>query len=1034
MKTHNDIFANPPSRFRFAPFWFWNHDLDHDEIRRQIQRMHEQGVGGFVIHGRFGLVTLYLSDQWLDLCETAIREARRLGMKVYLYDENDFPSGTADGRVTENPQFRQSGLVLSADHAFEGPRHIEIGIEALDGIVAVLAAPLNNGVITLGKDAVDLTDRVEGGRLSWHVPAGRWSVMGLARKVWHEGANRYCLDYMNPKAVARFIELTHERYRQRFGQFFGDVIEGVFLDEPAVNYVEPGIPWTGLLCEAFREDHGYELIPVLPALFKDAGPQAWKPRCDFWSTVSRLYSESYFAQIHRYCQRHGLKSVGHVANEGELFLQARRQVDFFRCGRHMHFGGTDLLSSKTWPDVRLQAASGLSLSDTNNHLAPKLASSVAHQFDKPRVMSEAFGHAGGWAVSLRTLKRLTDWQVALGVNLLMPHAFYYTILGFRRWESPPAQSCQSTFWPYYRKLADYAARLCALFSGGDHVAAVAVLYPIKSLWTTNLSGSAPDERAARVITGLTTVTVALTRAHHDFDLVCEEILQEAEIDDKITIRSPEGKILHQFKVLLIPPSTTLSRNTVRCIERFYRCGGTVVLVGSLPDSSPELGLDSYASEVFKSIFSTQNGRSGLPKVENDNGGKAFWIAQRQADVALERQVQQVLDSSVEPEVRLVANGTSTADIICYKYRKAEADFYLLVNSSEERAYSVQARFDSVGEVMCWNAETGQVSHIERYGIEAGQTIVDLDFQPTQSHVLSICKQQASVASRPSGATRTKQRLVMSLPDRWRFVPEKANVLPLTDWRMTLGAQVGTADMQGVPNPDLCQGTRRYETVFQLETDLRQARLLFDGLVGENCIRPFNLPFSVRVTLNGKPVKDFEPGRYLDHLMREAEVGSFLQPGRNHLVIDAKVEFFDGGSLGHPVLLLGDFAVKPGPGNWVAAPAVKENVKGSWTEFGYPFYSGTAAYVQDIKLSELRPHEAYFLVFENVCDLVQVVINEQSAGVVAWEPYEIEITEYLKRGTNRMELKVTNSLQNLLVLVPKPSGIVGQVKLVARALS
>lgn len=92
-------FRNPPEGYRPMPFWFWNDRIEEDEITRQMTRMKEQQVEAFFIHARHGLQTPYLSEEWFARIEHVLREAQRLEMGVWLYDENNFPSGYAGGRV-----------------------------------------------------------------------------------------------------------------------------------------------------------------------------------------------------------------------------------------------------------------------------------------------------------------------------------------------------------------------------------------------------------------------------------------------------------------------------------------------------------------------------------------------------------------------------------------------------------------------------------------------------------------------------------------------------------------------------------------------------------------------------------------------------------------------------------------------------------------------------------------------------------------------------------------------------------------------
>ena len=65
-------FKNPPVENRPRPFWFFNGDMERDEIRYQILEMKEKGLGGFFLCARQGLRVPYLSREWFDLCRFAV--------------------------------------------------------------------------------------------------------------------------------------------------------------------------------------------------------------------------------------------------------------------------------------------------------------------------------------------------------------------------------------------------------------------------------------------------------------------------------------------------------------------------------------------------------------------------------------------------------------------------------------------------------------------------------------------------------------------------------------------------------------------------------------------------------------------------------------------------------------------------------------------------------------------------------------------------------------------------------------------------
>ena len=57
-----DLFKNPTSEYRGAPFWAWNCKLEKDELLRQIEILKEMGFGGYHMHVRSGMATEYLSE------------------------------------------------------------------------------------------------------------------------------------------------------------------------------------------------------------------------------------------------------------------------------------------------------------------------------------------------------------------------------------------------------------------------------------------------------------------------------------------------------------------------------------------------------------------------------------------------------------------------------------------------------------------------------------------------------------------------------------------------------------------------------------------------------------------------------------------------------------------------------------------------------------------------------------------------------------------------------------------------------------
>ena len=93
------LFADPPSEYRSAPLWDWNEQISEDGIDFQMKEFKKAGIGGVFVHPRPGLLTEYLSDDWFHLFDYTVQKGKELDMKVWIYDENSYPSGFAGGHV-----------------------------------------------------------------------------------------------------------------------------------------------------------------------------------------------------------------------------------------------------------------------------------------------------------------------------------------------------------------------------------------------------------------------------------------------------------------------------------------------------------------------------------------------------------------------------------------------------------------------------------------------------------------------------------------------------------------------------------------------------------------------------------------------------------------------------------------------------------------------------------------------------------------------------------------------------------------------
>jgi hypothetical protein len=164
----------------------------------------------------------------------------------------------------------------------------------------------------------------------------------------------------------------------------------------------------------------------------------------------------------------------------------------------------------------------------------------------------------------------------------------------------------------------------------------------------------------------------------------------------------------------------------------------------------------------------------------------------------------------------------------------------------------------------------------------------------------------------------------------------------------------------------------------------------------------------KVFINGNEVAKTEGSYWIEKSFPQFAVGEFLKPGKNTLTIKAPRMHILAEVM--PVYLLGDFSVIPNEKGFEIAGG-KIDKPGSWKENGLPFYSQKVAYSQFFNISGLE-NAAYKVKLPKWNGTVaEVLVNGQSAGLIAWQPNELDVTGLLKEGENEITVKVTGSLKN-----------------------
>jgi len=505
-------FREPPREYGILPFWFLNGELDPDEMRWQLRELRDKKLPGIILHGRYGLETPYIGDTYLERIGLAVEEAERLGLRTWIYDEMNWPSGTADHRVLQaRPDLAQRYIQCVALDA-RGPWFAYLTGEDSRYLDFQRSTPVAAFAISSEGELVDLTPNLSFEKvLPWQVPPGDWRLLYIVEKTAD-----YYIDALNPESTAEFLRLGYDPYVAAANGRLGSQVPGFYTDEPAMHYFLSGqdvpiLPWTKDMFRRFRERNGYELRPYLPHLFFDVDVESPRVRFDFYESLTEFYSDAYYRQIREWCEERGVLFTGHLLYEEWLRAVIRVEGNLFRHYEHFHVVGVDHL----YPIIGER-------DNPAEHVAMKVASSAAHQLRSERLLCESFGGMFMDA-TMQRMKWIADWEYVLGVNLLNPHGFHYTLEGQRKRDWPPSMFYQYPWWRHYGAFSDYISRLSYLLTGGRHVAKLAVLWPMTSLFA-NYTPQARNRFDRRTEFDFNVLTDLLLRLHHDFDYVDDEAL------------------------------------------------------------------------------------------------------------------------------------------------------------------------------------------------------------------------------------------------------------------------------------------------------------------------------------------------------------------------------------------------------------------------------------------------------------------------------------------------------------------------------
>ncbi|HEY8420462.1 MAG TPA: glycosyl hydrolase [Thermoclostridium sp.] len=533
----------------------------HESIRDWVKWCKRQGFRGFNIIIASDCIGR-ANDSWinmvLDSYETALRTAKDEGLEVWIFDDWGYPSGTAGGLVCTDDSYRAKKLVISHNCILKKGDHISVTMPANMVSSGILKNNTFERLKAKPNECFEYTceeDYAHFVVVSWDYDEHKSKS---SCKSYPGDPAMSCIDLLNPDAANKFLSVMHDRYYQRFSEYFGDVIKGFFYDEPYLCFE---FPYSPKLFEVFHKKKGYDLREILPYLLVNINgnhPPMRKYIDDFFDVYTDMVADSFYGTLSQWCDKHKVELSGHMDLDHHLNTLNTISGHFFKNMKYNSRPAIDVIWAQIEPGVFTDF--------------PRYAGSVKRILGRKHAVSETFAGMGQ-GLHGDLMRYITDHQVIRGIDDF--HLMYSNNSPDSPAESPqmPNHMLQE---PFGKLIYDRIAAASAISSYGKPAANTCIYMPCYDLYSGQLSISQLTvNNAERFIwEWVNDIAQELTYMPCDFDYIWDEAI--------LTLNLVEGGFMamsgHKIDTIILPPNCTIKEDIAGKLKLFHNSGGRIISV------------------------------------------------------------------------------------------------------------------------------------------------------------------------------------------------------------------------------------------------------------------------------------------------------------------------------------------------------------------------------------------------------------------------------------------------------------------------
>lgn len=764
------LFKNPGSLYRPFVRWWWNGDkVEAKELIRELHLLKEAGIGGMEINpisfpktgndlGKKSLT--WLSDEWIDMLQVVFAEAKKLDMTCDLIVGSGWPFGAETLKRDEQAQ-----VVIIDAEKFEGPtvyetsqfnlfKNVDPGVTepCSSRTFEILSLKLVPDPMSSLDQVIELSDKRKDEIIRIEVPAGKYVFYALIKVDSFAsvingapGAAGPILNHMDKLAVRKYLDNMSDTIQKKTGPL-SNHLRAFFTDSMELE----GCNWTEDMAEEFKKRRGYDIMPYLPfIMFKvgrlgaviDANYGTVKTpefaedikriRFDFEFTKAELLYERFTTTYLQWCKDQKIKSRAQAYGRGFFPLESSL--------------GYDIPEGESWTTNWLKHRIGEEMSDDDYRLGRgytminKFVSSAAHLAGKRVVSCEEMTNTYNvFNATLELLKIGSDQSIMSGITHSIWHGFNYSPpeAPFPGWvQYGSYYNENNNWWPYFKHMNNYKARLSSQLQNADAYTNIAVLPATYDMWGE--LGVQTDPFPEKLNIPYTSIIwESINKNGGSADYTTEIIINNSEVRNGQLCYGPK-----KYSTLFLVEVTSTSPETLAVLFDFVSTGGRVFCIEKYPEKS--LGFfdnNNRDKEIQMWVGKLKSfpERFILIKKPKDNLFLEWY-----KDVMTQYKIPHYI-SIENPDRFVMQNRYQSED-------KSEIIFF--ANAHIHKGYKSKVTFSK--EITngrygwIWDTENG-----ERYRISLKDGSFDLDLGPAESRLIIFNKEKNGPKWNPEPATGT----------------------------------------------------------------------------------------------------------------------------------------------------------------------------------------------------------------------------------------------------------------------------------------